>query len=177
MRRFNSRGRSFGFRFRRPMRQATRLWVTQTGSVTEVNAVVTNQELLSPASWLTNQTAGGFQHGRLLHLNLLLSASLAPTAAQNRIFGLTIDEDLSQPDPSGTSYYQGTQPFWFGGIKVNSGTVETPPPYVGWNDFTRVYKLRRKLRSDQRVVLTISPGATGNLLTWSWISRALVEVP
>lgn len=174
---FRNRRHSFPRRFSKPMRQATRIWTTKLINSNEVAGAATSINLCDPTQWLTNAVGGGFQTGRLLKLVVLLTSGTLATF-ESRTMAITIDE-TSPGDPSTVAFYANTQPFWVGGLLVpTTAGVVSASTYRGWRDFTREWSLRRKLRSDQNVLLNISPAAAaGNQLVWSGLARALVEVP
>lgn len=184
--------RSFSSRFRgRPLAHKQRFWVQRTTSVAEVNGAVTPLPILEYADWPI--PSGPWMATITVKRALLLLSSTGDDTQVSRIYGVHQDDatDIIAAsaflwDPSNATAANVRVPqkvFRWGALIVPpavtvgaTGSGAVSPGFYTNRDGVRDVKLATRVKSDEALCLNISPGVTGNLVTWTLLSRVLVEV-
>lgn len=186
-RRFTTRRRTFGgFRRGAPLAQRQRYWVQTADAVAESNGTVSSLTVLAWSQVPGIGAMGALSRGVRLKRTLILLTSTTDDTVVSRYYGLNLDDatDSGAWDPSSDTASNQRVPdrvFRWGALVVPGATAVSagtavPPGFYTNQDAVRDVKLSGFLRPDSRLFLNISPGATGNLVTWTLIARTLVEI-
>jgi len=192
-RRFKSfSGRAGSSRFRgRPVARKQRFWVQRTTQVAEVNATPTPLPILEYADWPIPQ--GPWMASITVRRALLLLSATTDDTQVSRTYGIYQDDatDIIASsgfvwDPSNATAANVRVPqrvFRWGALIIPpavtagaTGSGQVSPGFYTNRDGVRDLKLGVRVKSDEVLAMAISPGATGNLVTWTLLSRVLVEI-
>lgn len=183
-RRFKSfAGRGFNppYRFRRSPGKL--IWATASTPVA-FNTTSAAVALVSPAQWVVNTAAGGFEHAKVLQLVLSFAEPSVTAFAANQQFApamlFTIDDTGAViGSPSVAATYAATQPF-----RCETWSYVSPAANIAYNTNlqnnptgARRIKVNRNIRSDQTLWLgvTNTPSASFNFVQ-PMLTRALIRL-
>lgn len=172
--------RAFNRRFSKPLAHKKLLWTTTVTTHSVAAATVSSTVLLAPSQWIENSTAGNFEKAVIKRLVLIAQAGAAVSATNygSCIYALNVDDSQdTQADPSVAASYSDMQPFHVGTITLPPTTLVTTPPFFGYSDNTRVFKVNRKVTSQDSLFFITGPSGSvtfNNVL--SLTARMLLEL-
>lgn len=174
-----------------PLAHKQRIWIQTATTLTETNLTVSSAYIFNPTtdSVLAAPGTPGLQSCRVLRVLMTLRSTTPDDTGQSRFWGVYLDDstDIAAGswDPSVTAAGQNQPQRIF-----RWGLLDSPPAVASGatgsgvvgsgaysnRDAVRDIKIGCKVRRDEAIGLAISPGTTGNLVTWSVVSRVLYEL-
>lgn len=188
MRRYRSSGRrSYGFRFRRPLARKKLIWTVATWATTDIAASAGRATLCSSGQWVLNATTGNLERARVekIMFTANVSAGSGNLSRAGFLYALYVDDaDASSPgDPATTTFWDAVQPFHVGQFVVPQFSAGVPVAGTfGDNniaDSLRVFPVKRRIRTDQSVFISIQSAANFNptdTVSFDGIARVLLSL-
>lgn len=181
----NSRGRYGRPAFRsRPRRKL--IWTNALFTVSGLEAASGRSTLLDSSQWAVNTTAGNLESAKVLQM-LLINVSANITGTTGFPTGLTYalyiddEDDSAAGDPATVAFYENVQPFHVGQFSIPSftaGAFTDPGPDLNVFELTRRFRVKRRIRTDQRMAISVQSGAALGATTFSitGLCRVLLDL-
>lgn len=162
-----------------PVARKQRVWIYTTSTQLEVAATPTYIPMFTGTDWAFIPATGAQQQVKVIRQLVLLSATQDDTTQSRQyVFGIDDASTSVANGPDQAAFWNTFKHVYRWGALYIPPTTESPVPaaFSENRDAIREVTYKARIRRDDVTWLVISAAAAGNLVTYTWACRTLIEL-